>query len=118
MIVPAGSEWVAFQLESEGDQDGESGSWSGASFLYGELPVCGDGILDPGEECDDGNTNDGDGCSSDCQSSEVCGNGVLDSDLGPDADSDWVVTMVGRDRMRWDGTVGGAAEQQSQWPVE
>ena len=34
---------------------------------------------------------------------------VLDSDLGPDADSDWTVTMVGRDRMRWDGEVGGAS---------
>ena len=33
---------------------------------------------------------------------------VLDSDLGPDADSDWVVTMVGRDRMRWDGQAGSA----------
>jgi len=32
------------------------------------LPVCGNGILDDsyGEECDDGNENDGDGCSSQC----------------------------------------------------
>ncbi len=30
------------------------------------LARCGDGILDSGEECDDGNTNDGDGCSSEC----------------------------------------------------
>ena len=29
-------------------------------------PVCGDGVLDPGEECDDGNDVDGDGCESDC----------------------------------------------------
>jgi cysteine-rich repeat protein len=28
---------------------------------------CGDGIRDEGEECDDGNTVDGDGCSSDCK---------------------------------------------------
>lgn len=27
---------------------------------------CGDGTLDPGEECDDGNNVDGDGCSADC----------------------------------------------------
>jgi len=27
---------------------------------------CGDGVLDPGEECDDGNNIDGDGCSADC----------------------------------------------------
>lgn len=30
-------------------------------------PVCGDGIIDEGESCDDGNTVDGDGCSSTCQ---------------------------------------------------
>ena len=29
-------------------------------------PVCGDGVLDAGEECDDGNTTDGDGCSAGC----------------------------------------------------
>ena len=31
------------------------------------LPRCGDGILDVGEACDDGNAADGDGCSSSCQ---------------------------------------------------
>ena len=30
-------------------------------------PVCGDGVLDPGETCDDGNGDSGDGCSSTCQ---------------------------------------------------
>jgi cysteine-rich repeat protein len=30
-------------------------------------PRCGDGILDGGEACDDGNTVDGDGCSADCK---------------------------------------------------
>jgi cysteine-rich repeat protein len=30
------------------------------------LPACGDDFLDPGEECDDGNTVDGDACPSDC----------------------------------------------------
>ncbi|HEX7599573.1 MAG TPA: DUF4215 domain-containing protein, partial [Polyangia bacterium] len=29
--------------------------------------TCGNGILDPGEGCDDGNTLSGDGCSSRCQ---------------------------------------------------
>ncbi len=27
---------------------------------------CGDGVIDPGEQCDDGNTIDGDGCSAIC----------------------------------------------------
>ncbi|MBT8492620.1 MAG: hypothetical protein KJO07_06135 [Deltaproteobacteria bacterium] len=47
---------------------------------------CGDGIRAAGEACDDGNTLDGDGCSSDCLSSEVCGNGVVDSDQGEQCD--------------------------------
>jgi cysteine-rich repeat protein len=32
------------------------------------VPTCGDGILDGGEVCDDGNRSNGDGCSSDCKS--------------------------------------------------
>jgi len=35
-----------------------------------EPGVCGDGILDDGEECDDGNTLNDDGCSADCQVEE------------------------------------------------
>ncbi len=31
------------------------------------LPVCGDGMMGPGEMCDDGNTANGDGCSNSCQ---------------------------------------------------
>ena len=37
---------------------------------------CGNGTLDPGEECDDGNSEDGDGCSISCRI-ERCGDGVL-----------------------------------------
>ncbi|MBK6514128.1 MAG: DUF4215 domain-containing protein [Polyangiaceae bacterium] len=32
------------------------------------LAICGDGGIDPGEQCDDGNLVNGDGCSSTCQS--------------------------------------------------
>src|SRR5581483_3113637 len=39
---------------------------------------CGNGHLDQGEVCDDGNTVSGDGCSADCLSEEICGNGILD----------------------------------------
>lgn len=39
----------------------------------GPVSTCGDGVKDPGEECDDGNLVDGDGCSSYCASScEAC----------------------------------------------
>jgi len=40
------------------------------------LPACGDGVLDPGEECDDGNNEDGDGCSAQCTLETVCDPGV------------------------------------------
>jgi cysteine-rich repeat protein len=32
-----------------------------------DCAVCGDGVLDPGEECDDGNVAAGDGCSPTCR---------------------------------------------------
>ena len=31
------------------------------------MAVCGDGVVEPGEECDDGNTECDDGCSDDCR---------------------------------------------------
>jgi cysteine-rich repeat protein len=37
-----------------------------SGFWPGGMP-CGNGILDPGEQCDDGNNVDGDCCSSTCQ---------------------------------------------------
>jgi uncharacterized protein (TIGR03382 family) len=45
--------------------------------------LCGNGTVDPGETCDDGNTTAGDGCSATCQtetiacpdSSNDCGGG-------------------------------------------
>jgi cysteine-rich repeat protein len=39
-------------------------------------PYCGDGNLDPGEACDDGNNVNGDGCGATCFLE--CGNGVVD----------------------------------------
>ena len=30
-------------------------------------PICGNGVIEVGETCDDGNTNNGDGCSNTCQ---------------------------------------------------
>ena len=42
-------------------------------------PRCGDGRVDPGEVCDDGNTVSGDGCRADCKKIERCGDGILDT---------------------------------------
>ena len=45
----------------------------------GPAPRCGDAVTEATEECDDGNTADGDGCSAEClREDAVCGNGVLD----------------------------------------
>ena len=41
-------------------------------------PYCGDGILDVGEECDDGNNNNYDSCRNDC-TLPYCGDGIVDS---------------------------------------
>jgi hypothetical protein len=44
-------------------------------------PECGDGKLDTGEECDDGNNANGDGCSPDCKFEILC---YKNSDCGTD----------------------------------
>jgi cysteine-rich repeat protein len=38
---------------------------------------CGDGVLDPNEQCDDGNNVSGDGCSAACELETTCGDGVI-----------------------------------------
>ena len=52
--------------ETPPDQElfgGDSGPSDGAT----SGPVCGNGFVDVGEKCDDGNASGGDGCSSTCQ---------------------------------------------------
>src|SRR5258707_1343212 len=43
-----------------------------------ESRFCSNGTVDIGEQCDDGNNTNGDGCSASCQL-EVCGNSVVDA---------------------------------------
>ena len=61
-----------------GGAGGTGGSGGSAGSGGSVPPNCGDGNLDPPlEECDDGNTTDGDGCDSACQLEPVgqsCGN--------------------------------------------
>jgi uncharacterized delta-60 repeat protein len=49
--------------------------------------ICGNGVVEPGEQCDDGNLINGDGCDANC-TLPACGNGILDPgeqcDEGPD----------------------------------
>jgi cysteine-rich repeat protein len=50
-----------------------------------EAVVCGNGIIEEGEVCEDGNTNNGDGCNSTCQveaGAEICNNNTDDDGDG------------------------------------
>ncbi|MGB0590517.1 MAG: fibrinogen-like YCDxxxxGGGW domain-containing protein [Myxococcota bacterium] len=49
----------------------------------GQEPLCGDGVIQTGEQCDDGDTLPSDGCSSLCLR---CGNGLLDATFGEQCD--------------------------------
>ena len=56
---------------------------------------CGNGQdTDPGEECDDGNTTGGDGCSATCQIEE-CGDGIVQVGLGEQCDDGGTVSEDG-----------------------
>jgi len=58
------------QFEYEG-----SGGIDNIEICRVEEPFCGDGNVDPGEQCDDGNNEDGDGCSAECTTEETGGEG-------------------------------------------
>jgi cysteine-rich repeat protein len=61
-----------------GDNDGE-GSGSGSGSDCEHEPVCGDGVMEDGEACDDGNVVAHDGCSATCTIEvAVCGNGYVE----------------------------------------
>ncbi len=54
------------------------GTVEAASCLEVVPTNCGNGALDAGEQCDDGNTTSGDHCSSTCQIEAVCGDSVIE----------------------------------------
>lgn len=69
---------VLFVACSDGDSPGgDAGPGNDAGS-----GVCGDGVLDPGEQCDDGSNNSDSvpsACRTDCRS-HYCGDGIIDSD--------------------------------------
>jgi cysteine-rich repeat protein len=84
-----------------GKAEEESCTLSGAAVAVCRSGVCvesrcGDGVLDPGEECDDGAANGtpADHCSSTCQI-ERCGNGVRDPTEGCDCGDGTVALPTG-----------------------
>ena len=77
------------------------------------MSPCGDGVVQAGEDCDDGNTLSGDGCSSTCHFEHpgqgVCGDGHLDSgeqcDDGNTASGDGCDATCHKEWACGDGTV-------------
>ena len=78
---------------------GNTGNMGGTGGTGGSTFVCGDGVINTGEECDDGNSADADGCSPACAIEpgwsctdepsvcvETCGDGVLDLATGEECE--------------------------------
>lgn len=57
------------------------------------IPHCGNGMVELGEQCDDGDTSSGDGCSAICTVEGKCGNASWDS--GEECDSAIQTTQCG-----------------------
>ncbi|GAB4557813.1 MAG: hypothetical protein Tsb0020_02310 [Haliangiales bacterium] len=52
-----------------------------AAYLFrASFAVCGDDAREGLEQCDDGNNEDGDGCTANCEIEAECGNGVTEAD--------------------------------------
>jgi MYXO-CTERM domain-containing protein len=74
---------ITYKMTSDGA--GNLGGWNIDDFCIvaarATAPACGDGRVDAGEQCDDGNTHDDDGCSATCQNEAPptgCGNGMVE----------------------------------------
>jgi len=71
----------------------------------GQEAVCGNGVLDPGEQCDDGNTQNLDGCDSQCR---------FEQDLRANS----VAMQFGTDSFCTANALGGAIGSQAQTTVQ
>jgi cysteine-rich repeat protein len=81
--------------------DGDPIPIASIDFTVGMIPdeggVCGNGELEPPEQCDDGNLDAGDGCDAFCAAeyAPVCGDGVVD--FGESCDDGNTMCMDGCD---------------------
>ena len=63
-------------VEDDGDASVAASSFDSGLLDLDTGPRCGNGRVDPGEPCDDGNSDEHDGCRNDCTRSR-CGDGVV-----------------------------------------
>ncbi len=73
--APAG-DWTLEVVDDGYGNDATIESWTLRLEVVGQ---CGNGVVDAGEQCDDGNGGNGDGCDADCRPSR-CGNGLVGID--------------------------------------
>lgn len=79
-IIPqllAGSYLIAVKQETLP----QSFLWSNEPYILQiyQPSLCGNNVQDDSEECDDGNTSPGDGCSKECFIESICGNGEIEA---------------------------------------
>ncbi|CAN5868030.1 hypothetical protein BH11MYX3_BH11MYX3_37420 [soil metagenome] len=95
---------VQAQWSITSDMSRELGGWTIDDVCLvglGKHPVCGDGVIDAHEDCDDGNTEGGDGCSQYCRDDDgggCCSAGTEPS--GPLLLGLGVLAVVARRRRR------------------
>ena len=69
--------------DDNGNGDNDDGSAGNQTTLVASASLCGNRILETGEECDDGNARDNDGCNSRCLLEiGICGDGIVQRLLG------------------------------------
>jgi MYXO-CTERM domain-containing protein len=67
LTAQAASGMLAVRYQLTSDDTAQSGGWNIDDFcIVGRAPTCGDTILRDPEQCDDGNTEPGDGCDATC----------------------------------------------------
>jgi virginiamycin B lyase len=119
---PDNNVWTCTSNEPPGPDEPGRGT-----FVKIELPwpgaECGNHRLEPGEECDDGNTVDCDGCTAHCRSEHGCGDGATcgeeacDDGNAADCDGCSSTCRVETGLLCGDGVTNGACGEQCDPPV-
>ena len=92
-------EIVVFQAERQTTGSSYRLTLSGFNAAKSKCgPICGDAVISPGEQCDEGDANNVGGynhCSPDCERGEYCGDGVVQDVEGEQCDDGVNLTPYG-----------------------